>query len=568
MLGIRNQGWHGGHQVYGKVNNDFGMEEFYNPYELIRQGYFQTRKVQYSTTSNYTLNDWTSRNTSTYSDPDEILEVPIGDANRNEFFLIANRQKVSTYDKNMWGDTMRGDPYASLNDPNYGKGIYIYHAYPGSIGSGYQWQVPFDQECADGLFNWEYVGDLNPDWNCGQPVPYYRPLNVSYAKNDPSTLSAFGQTYGLDNRDGKSVNNYFLEGTVWKPYTSWFGIGSSPGCEQGMGTDKYWTNKAKNYCYSQYPYQVWTSREWQGDRWDAWNVGYNEVFSPYSSPSTYNWSDENSGIFIYLHSQVGTAANFKIYKVGELYTLDQILEFTPPSKPMGVVQDYYYPTSGPEDGLAYPRIRWNHNMEPDMLDSKDEKKYKIFRAKEDDMSTIPLNYVEIATITVPENSTPEYIDNTVNGECSLLPDVGVHIKYPARYRIQAIDIHTTPSVLSDFAAVVGIRVVPPNPGGEDQDRPGVEIQPELPREFALLQNYPNPFNPSTDIKFELPNDNFITIRIYNAIGEEVALLVNNEWKTTGRYNVKFDGSHLASGIYFYSITAGPFKDTKKMVLIK
>lgn len=90
----------------------------------------------------------------------------------------------------------------------------------------------------------------------------------------------------------------------------------------------------------------------------------------------------------------------------------------------------------------------------------------------------------------------------------------------------------------------------------------------LPSGFILKQNYPNPFNPSTDIKFELPKDNFVTIRIYNAIGEEVAVLVNNEWKVTGSYSVKFDGSNLTSGIYFYSIVAGTFRDTKKMVLIK
>lgn len=89
-----------------------------------------------------------------------------------------------------------------------------------------------------------------------------------------------------------------------------------------------------------------------------------------------------------------------------------------------------------------------------------------------------------------------------------------------------------------------------------------------PKEFNLLQNYPNPFNPVTEIKFELPQNTFVTLVVYNAIGVEVVRLVNNEYRNAGRYSVSFDGSNLASGIYFYSITAGTFKVVKKMVLIK
>lgn len=89
-----------------------------------------------------------------------------------------------------------------------------------------------------------------------------------------------------------------------------------------------------------------------------------------------------------------------------------------------------------------------------------------------------------------------------------------------------------------------------------------------PKEFNLLQNYPNPFNPVTEIKFELPQNTFVTLVVYNAIGVEVVRLVNNEYRNAGRYSVSFDGSNLASGIYFYSINAGNFKDVKKMVLIK
>lgn len=89
----------------------------------------------------------------------------------------------------------------------------------------------------------------------------------------------------------------------------------------------------------------------------------------------------------------------------------------------------------------------------------------------------------------------------------------------------------------------------------------------IPTEFALAQNYPNPFNPSTAIKYEIPSSNFITLKIYDLTGKEVATLVN-ENLNAGRYTAVFNGSNLASGMYFYKITAGNFTSVRKMVLIK
>ena len=89
----------------------------------------------------------------------------------------------------------------------------------------------------------------------------------------------------------------------------------------------------------------------------------------------------------------------------------------------------------------------------------------------------------------------------------------------------------------------------------------------IPAEFALGQNYPNPFNPSTTINYELPASNFVTLKIYDLVGKEVATLVN-EKLDAGRYTATFNGSNLASGMYFYKITAGEFTFVRKMVLIK
>jgi subtilisin-like proprotein convertase family protein len=98
----------------------------------------------------------------------------------------------------------------------------------------------------------------------------------------------------------------------------------------------------------------------------------------------------------------------------------------------------------------------------------------------------------------------------------------------------------------------------------------VSVEPvngNVPARFSLYQNYPNPFNPVTNIKFDLPKDEFVKIILYDILGREAAPVIN-EFKKAGTYEVKFDGSNLSSGTYFYRIEAGDFVDTKKMILVK
>jgi len=91
-----------------------------------------------------------------------------------------------------------------------------------------------------------------------------------------------------------------------------------------------------------------------------------------------------------------------------------------------------------------------------------------------------------------------------------------------------------------------------------------EIPGSTPSAYALEQNFPNPFNPGTTINFSIPTEGFVTLDVYNSIGQKVATLVN-ETKTAGTYAVNFDASDLTSGIYFYKITSGNFSETKKMI---
>jgi hypothetical protein len=97
----------------------------------------------------------------------------------------------------------------------------------------------------------------------------------------------------------------------------------------------------------------------------------------------------------------------------------------------------------------------------------------------------------------------------------------------------------------------------------------VENEDDLgtPKEFSLMQNYPNPFNPSTTIRYGLPQRSQVTLTVYNTLGQSVSTLVNGDMEA-GYHEVKFDGSGLSSGVYFYRMQAGSYVETKKLLLVR
>jgi hypothetical protein len=94
-----------------------------------------------------------------------------------------------------------------------------------------------------------------------------------------------------------------------------------------------------------------------------------------------------------------------------------------------------------------------------------------------------------------------------------------------------------------------------------------EIFGLLPMEFSLMQNYPNPFNPSTSISFNLPENSFVSLKIYNSLGQEIAELAGKDY-TVGNHTIKFNPVDFASGVYFYTMRAGKNTFTRKMILTK
>jgi hypothetical protein len=96
-----------------------------------------------------------------------------------------------------------------------------------------------------------------------------------------------------------------------------------------------------------------------------------------------------------------------------------------------------------------------------------------------------------------------------------------------------------------------------------------EIAVELsqPADYFLSQNYPNPFNPSTTISYAIAEDIDVTLKVFDVLGNEVATLIN-ENQPAGNYDITFDAANLSSGVYYYTLQAGEFTSTKKLMLMK
>lgn len=96
---------------------------------------------------------------------------------------------------------------------------------------------------------------------------------------------------------------------------------------------------------------------------------------------------------------------------------------------------------------------------------------------------------------------------------------------------------------------------------------GVDNNEPIPNRYLLLQNYPNPFNPTTMIEYEIPENDFVSLKVYDIIGNEIAELINN-YQTAGKYNIAFDGKNLSNGVYIYKLTVGNYSQARKMLLLK
>ena len=183
--------------------------------------------------------------------------------------------------------------------------------------------------------------------------------------------------------------------------------------------------------------------------------------------------------------------------------------------------------------------------------------------------TVTKSGVGVANILLDATGVPWGGDRfgltDANGNYTILTDATVGTTYVVKLMPISIPsgYSVSPSAFNVILSEVytGINFVITSATGVDQTTSVV------PKDFLLNQNYPNPFNPTTTIHYSVSKSGNIKIMVYDLLGREVTTLVN-ENKPAGNYDIKFDGSKLGSGVYFYKMQAGNFVQTKKLILIK
>ncbi len=170
-------------------------------------------------------------------------------------------------------------------------------------------------------------------------------------------------------------------------------------------------------------------------------------------------------------------------------------------------------------------------------------------------------YVEISNNDVQWNTLKKFTNNSTSftkEDLQINSYVGVgNSNVKVRFRFK-----TSATGERDGAYIDNLEIL------TNQLTVGVSEEPVyIPSEFSVAQNYPNPFNPTTTIQYNIPVTSKVMVKVFDVIGKEIATLVNSDHQP-GVYQVKFDASSLASGIYYYRISAGSFTDIKKMMLIK
>lgn len=188
----------------------------------------------------------------------------------------------------------------------------------------------------------------------------------------------------------------------------------------------------------------------------------------------------------------------------------------------------------------HPLITWSENEEYDM------DTYKIQK--------MVVGETLWGTAAIVSKTITQWVDNNVSPAGKFDPT------YTIKYRIRANDINGNSSDYTADASVTGTT--------DYLWKENIVLdKQEVVDEYALFSNYPNPFNPSTKIEFQIPENSFTSLRVFNALGEQVAELVNN-FLGKGQYSVQFQASDLPSGIYLYKLKAGNFTEVKKMILTK
>lgn len=465
-----------GHYIFGAVHWNAGAGGIMGGYTFAMSGW-ERERVGYIAYTDVTQDNFTAVLGDFISEGD-ILKIPVSSSN---YFLVENHQRLSHYDQIKQGGTNPGFQWNTL-----GAGIYIWKVTNGSSGN-----PTFDMVTADGRFDWEYIGDFwaGPGFYIG----------------------------------------YSWEG--WVPKTKRITVNRNSGKTDRYPLHIFWNNHwAAKWCDTDGYGNWWLSRNVMGNETDAFNLGYNEIFSNWSNPSSYFGSTTNIALQVY--SKLGTNITVKAF------TTSNSAQNLPPSKPQWLKVQV--------SQNNHPYLTWDANQEPDVLSGGS---YKVEKYISEDVPWFQL--------TQTTNTYYEDLSETI---CVPSPGQQCATGHWVRYRVKAVDNTQLVSVPSDSVMQL---VSGGAPHKISTDIPKIE----KPTDYSLMQNYPNPFNPTTTFSYSIPMNGFVTLKVYDILGIEVNELVN-EVKEAGNYSVTFDASGLPSGIYFYTLTSGNYMATKKLILLK
>ncbi len=420
---------------------------------------------------------------------DDVLKIPVPSSSTS-YFLVENHQRQNLYDQIIRGGILGG----GFNwNTTIGSGIYVY-----KVSNGDTYPPSKTIVTADGRWDWSFVGTIyNPGLGNGTV-----PLTSAYAVNRNS---------------GKTDRNpYHIQyGGAW--WSKWYD---------------------KNPLTKEYE----LTRDVMGDEYDAFNIGYNELFTPYSNPSTYFGG--NTDMWMQLYSQNGTEITVKVYD-----DVDDGNDL-PPSPPQKVWVNRAF-----SNGNWHAKVYWEANIEPNMQYSG---QYQIYRTWT--YGTEPTSWAVVATIDAYDgqnNPVTSWIDPDIpygtNGDRHLF------------YRLKAIDNSGNKiSLFSNYDWILWDGSVFGGGGGDGKAKQDEIYTIE---NYELAQNYPNPFNPVTYITYSIKDRGSVHLKIYDILGTQVAELVN-EVKEPGVYTALFKAVNYPSGVYIYKITVNNFMATKKMLLVK
>lgn len=397
------------------------------------------------------------------------IPIPFSNPSSSTYFLIENHKRESIYDQIMRGGSLNGGYSLTTT---LGSGIYVWVITPGTYG-GNNYPPNIDIKSADGSWDWQYVDDYyaGTGWYDDKTWAGYLPETIRYSVN---------------RNTGKS-DRY--------PYHVWW--------------NNHWASKWVDINSTTGQWSI--TRNCMGDETDPFNIGYNELLSPWSNPSSYVNGTTNISV------RLIDDENVKIYS-----SSSSALSLSP-SKPQNLELSVR---------SNHPVLTWDTNIEPDLAG------YNIYRSENGYIPQL------IGYVTKSYRYYTDYSANT-----SIPSD-----NYD--YTIKAKDSTGLLSVASDQVSIMALAY-----------KINTTENVNTASEYALETNYPNPFNPSTLINYSIKEAGLVKVKIYDILGNEIALLVNRV-QETGNYSVEFNASNLPSGVYVYTLQVNEFSVSKKMLLLK